>query len=374
MPMYDTLSLISAGIPLSKKMLKYGNSVDQDGNIVKQDPLKYNLDYGSILRIMAEQNKIETIERYMWTNLPPGLNADLIERLLYYRGKGVLYFNDKVEKFQFLPFSLNGLIDEYGRYLRVNTFPFTGVDQNKENGKKLDYVYENLEIVYDLPYNKEMLEKARGSKPVGLILDDSTLSINQQPVIRHLYVQPILRMMATLMQIINTAMFGNADHSAVKVENESELESFRDQVDAINQDILKGRRFSPLLMKLDVQPLKTSNTANLEGLFGCFNSLSNLLKSVTGIANAGIFDKKAHLLQEEQRLNGSNSDDIYYNGLRKRQELCLMIQAYYQMPTWCESKRAMSEAEEENYLMGETSDPDNTQFNPQQGDNSNEDN
>ena len=367
MPMWDTLSLVSAGLPLSKKALKYGNAVDQNGQIIKRNPLDYNLDYGNMLSIMAQQNKIETIERYMWTDVPPGLTPDLIERLLFYRGKGVLYFNDKVEKFQFLPFALNGLIDEYGRYLKVNTFPFTGVDENKKGKKKEELVYEDLEIVYDLPYNKELLEKARKRKTVGIILNDSSLSINQQPVVRAVYVQPVIRMMATLMQIINTAMFGNADHSLVRIENESEIESFNDQVNAINKDILDGKRFTPVNSKFPIEPIKTSNTANLEGLFGCFNSLSNFLKSITGVANAGVFDKKAHLLQEEQKLNGSNSDDIYYNGLRMRQEACLLIQAYYGYPTWCESKRAMSEAEEENVMMGETTDPDNTQFNQQQG-------
>ena len=45
MPMYDTTSLIQAGIP---------------------------------------QSKNETIERYMWTNLPFGLTQDIIERVLFF--------------------------------------------------------------------------------------------------------------------------------------------------------------------------------------------------------------------------------------------------------------------------------------------------
>lgn len=368
MPMYDTTALLQSGIPQSKKMLKYGNAIDQNGKTITPNLLKYNLDYDSVLSIMRHQNMTETLERYMWTNIPFGLTQDLIERILFFRGKGVLYFNEKVEKFQFLPFALNGQIDEYGRYLRVNTLPFTGVDQIKEKGKKKqDFVYEELDIVYDIPYNEKSFREIREGKTVGIILNDNSLSISQQPIIRSNYVQPVLRMMSTLMQIINTAMFGNADHSAVRLENESELESFYEQVDAINQDILKGRRFTPFVSPFAIEPLKTSNTNNLEGLFGTFNSLSNFLKSITGVANAGVFDKKAHLLQEEQRLNGSNSDDVYYNGLRLRQEFCLLVQAYYGYPIWCESKRSMSEAEAQNMMMGETDDPDNTQFNSEGG-------
>ena len=120
MPMYDTNSLLLAGIPQSKNMLKYGNAIDQNGNVITPNPSKYNLDYSSLFAIMREQNMIETLERYMWTNVPPGLTQDLIERLLFFRGKGVFYFNDKVEKFQFLPFALNGVIDEYVRFTKCN--------------------------------------------------------------------------------------------------------------------------------------------------------------------------------------------------------------------------------------------------------------
>ena len=372
MPMYDTASILQAGIPQNKKMLKYGNWIDQNGNAVTPDLLKCNLNYDSLYAIMREQNKNETLERYMWLNLPYGLTQDLIERVLFYRGKGVLYYNDNVGKFQFLPFALNGRIDEYGRYMRVNTLPFTGVTEENEKKKEKRLVYEELDIVYDLPYNEETLSLARSGKPVGIIINDSSLAVSQQPIIRSNYVQPVLRMLATLMQIINTAMFGNADHSLVQVENEGELDEINRAIEAINQDILKGKRFTPVAGTFPITPIKTSNTANLEGLFGCFNSLTNFLKSITGVANAGVFDKKAHLLQEEQKLNGSNSDDIYYNGLRMRQEACLLIQAYYGYPVWCSSKRAMSEAEEENYLMGETSDPDNTQHNNNYGGEGNE--
>lgn len=374
MPMFDTSSFLAAGITPSKKVLKYGNAIDQNGNVITPNPIKYNLDYDSLFAIMREQNMVETLERYMWTNVPFGLTQDLIERLLFFRGKGVFYFNDKVDKFQFLPFTLNGNIDEYGRYMKCNTLPFTGMDEVPKNGKakKLQpVVYEDLEIVYDIPYNEEMVKNARKRKTVGIVLNDNSLAISQQPIIRSNYVRPVLHMMATLMQIINTAMYGNADHNLIQVQNESELESINHQINAINFDILKGRRFTPVVGELPITPIKTSNTANLEGLFGTFNSLTNFLKSITGVANAGVFDKKAHLLQEEQRLNGSNSDDIYYNGLRLRQEFCIMVQAYYGYPVWCESKRGMSEAQSENMMTGETTDPDNTQYNDNQGGNAN---
>lgn len=366
MPMYDTTALMQAGVPFNSNMKKYGNAIDQYGNTVTQNPLDSNLNYDSLFSIMRQQNMTETFERYMWINVPFGITADIIERLLFFRGKAVLYFNDKVKKFQFLPFALNGIIDEYGRFTRCNTLPFTGVDTSDDSKKKKavqDLVYEELPLVYDLPYSEELLSNIKKRQTVGIILNDSSLGISQQPIIRSNYVKPVLHLMATLMQIINTAMFGNADHNLIQVESESELDSINMQINAINFDILKGKRFTPIVGKLPITPLKTTNSSDLEGLWNTFNSLNNFLKSITGVANAGVFDKKAHLLQAEQSLNGSNADDIYYNGLRVRQEFCLMVQAYYNYPIWCQSKRAMTEAEAENMAMGETSDPDNTQYN-----------
>lgn len=366
MPMYDINPINESGIPATRKMLKYANAIDQDGKPVTGNPKKYNLDYDSLFAIMKQQNMIETLERYLWVNIPPGLTEDLIERLLFFRGRGVFYFNDKVGKFQFLPYALNGTIDEYGRYTACNTLPFTGVDsEQKKNGKEKTqaYIYEDLELVYDLPYSEEDIKKIRDNKTVGIILNDSSLAVSQQPVIRSNYVRPVLHMMATLMEIINSAMYGAADVNLIQVENESELASINQQIAAINLKILRGDRFVPIVGSLPLQPIKTSNTTDLEGLFGTFNSLTNFLKSITGVANAGVFDKKAHLLQEEQKLNGSNSDDIYYNGLRQRQEFCLMVQAYYGYPIWCESKRNMTEAQAQNYAEGETEQVDDTQIN-----------
>ena len=84
--MYDLTTIQASGIPLSDKMLKYGNAVDQNGNVVSPNPLDYGLHYDELFAIMREQNFVETIERYMWTNVPFGLTPDLIERVLFFRG------------------------------------------------------------------------------------------------------------------------------------------------------------------------------------------------------------------------------------------------------------------------------------------------
>ena len=67
MPMYDTISLMQAGVPQTKKMLKYGNAIDQNGKVITPNPKKFNLDYDSLFAIMQEQNMIETLKGVLRT-------------------------------------------------------------------------------------------------------------------------------------------------------------------------------------------------------------------------------------------------------------------------------------------------------------------
>lgn len=370
--MYDVNALNQAGIPISKEVLKYANYINENGLTISKSMGCFELNYNEVFAIMQTQNRIETLERYMWTNVPPGLTQDLIERILFYRGTGVLYYNEKVDKFQFLPYALSDTIDEYGRYTECSTFPFTGTNDGGNNNKPDNAVYNHLKLVWDLPYNKDTIKNILKKETVGIILNDSSLAISQSPVIRSSYVKPILHLLSSLMQIIHTSMYAAADYNLIQVENQNQLDEINEAIDSINERIRAGKRFGGVIGMNPIIPLKTSNTFDIEGLFNVYNSITNLLKSITGIANPGVFDKKAHLLQEEQALNGSNADDVYYNGLRMRQEFCLMVQAYYGYPVWCESKRAMSEVQAENMSTGETSDPDNTQYNDFGGNKDNE--
>ena len=58
----------------------------------------------------------DALNRYTWYNLPKGLTGNLIERILYYKGQGALFYMESNETFYFLPFALDGSIDVYGRF------------------------------------------------------------------------------------------------------------------------------------------------------------------------------------------------------------------------------------------------------------------
>ena len=90
--MIDPNMLIQAGIdPKTGLPIKAGNE--------RKESLKPNLK--KLLRIVDEQ---DAINRYTWYNLPSGLDGQLLERILYYRGQGMFFYVDELNTFYFLPY------------------------------------------------------------------------------------------------------------------------------------------------------------------------------------------------------------------------------------------------------------------------------
>ena len=109
----DVNTIIAAGInPKTGLPFKMGGT----DNPKKQD-------IKAALRIMDEQ---DAINRYTWYNVPKGLDGQLMERILYYRGQGAFFYMPTDETFYFLPYALSGTIDVYGRYTDITPVPFGG--------------------------------------------------------------------------------------------------------------------------------------------------------------------------------------------------------------------------------------------------------
>ena len=371
--MIDQALFSAAGVSPGSRAMKYMNSIDQNGNTVRPDGQSANLKYESIYAIMQWQDLKEHIERYQWVNMPIGMDYEIIERILYYRGKLLGHYNASVGKFQHLPFALNKIIDEYGRFTRCNTLPFIGVttqevykdsgveystDATKKEKKFVEYTTMDIEIAYDDLYtpltinDPEVMERAKAEwesgTDKGFILNDSSLALSQTPAIRWIVSQPVLAAMSTCYQIINTAMFAAADYSLIECKDQEEYESLIKQLDTINQRILAGKRFGAVMSRAGMDNLlkvTSSTPRNLQDLWECFNSLDNFRKSTLGVTNSGVFNKKEQMLQAEHALNGSNADQIYTNGLTQRQRWCDLFNQYYGTNMWCMSKKTPTQRE-----------------------------
>lgn len=87
-----------------------------------------------------EKRVIDYVNRYRWYNLPDGLDSELMERVLYFRGQGMFFYDQISEKFMFLPYALDGEIDVYGRFLGVTPLPMGATTVTDENGKEIPWI------------------------------------------------------------------------------------------------------------------------------------------------------------------------------------------------------------------------------------------
>ena len=69
-------------------------------NCIPETPFK-----DAILRNLRVLDEQDAIHCGTWHGLPDELDPQVIERILYYRGQGILFFAEELEKFFFLPFA-----------------------------------------------------------------------------------------------------------------------------------------------------------------------------------------------------------------------------------------------------------------------------
>lgn len=152
------------------------------------------------LRVFDEQ---DAVNRYKWNNLPIGIDGKrIIERILYYKGQGMFYFDEVAEKYYFLPYALNGSIDVYGRYMQVSPVPLGSTYTEKDN----EALSVWLSQIKRKPYYS-MEEVTNPDPKVNcVLLTDYTNQRSQTVLSRQILNDPILDVMADCIPYMRTAL------------------------------------------------------------------------------------------------------------------------------------------------------------------------
>ena len=291
------------------------------------------------LRIMDEQN---AVNRYTWYNLPKGLNSQLIERILYYRGQGMLFMLQG--KFYFLPYALSAPegstgIDVYGRYTGVTPLPFNGTSNDGKDtpwirGKIFEPVYEAIDPADFADASPEELVAAIEKSCV--LLHDYTPQISQINIARQQLNDPLLDVMSDCIPFMRTALLNGTGVMGMRVGNENEVASVEAASNAINKAALEGRKYVGISGTLDFQELTGGNVAKAEEFMLALQSLDNFRLSLYGLDNGGLFQKKSHMLEAEQEMNAGNTGLVAEDGLRNRQTFCVIANSIFGSMMWCE--------------------------------------
>ena len=317
--MIDCTTFLQAGInPKTGLPVKCENAVNLKNDIKRQ------------LKIIDRQ---DAINRYKWFNLPDGLNQELIERILYYKGQGMFFYMPTNDKFYFLPYTLEGKgIDMYGRYIQVTPLTFNG--NTSDEGKDKPWIQGLVrDVQYDIMLEEPDLNDMDNK---CVILHDHTIGLSQTVLARSVTHDAVLDLMSNCLPYLNTALMNSTGVSGMRIQNENERQDVFNMSAAINNCALTGQKYVPIVNGVELQELTNGATGKAEEFLLSMQSLDNYRLSLYGLDNGGLFQKKSHMLEAEQKVNQGMSSIIYTDGLNQRQEFCNIVNSIWGLMIWCD--------------------------------------
>lgn len=319
--LYDLTPVIAAGI--DPKSGKRASSID---------PQLLN-NYKKLFRINDEQL---AIHRYVWYNLPNGITSEMIERMLYYKGQIMIFYDSSIEKFIALPFTPVGELDIYGRFNKATPIAFG--PNSSEPSKKIQMYLGDIkkDIMYDVvPEDEWSVDHVMND---CVILYDYARQISQTIIPRQQLNETLIENMSEILTFLRTNMLNNTGVSGLRVFDDSEDYSVQLANNAVYEAAINGKKWIPIKGNgQDFQELsqKNSTTPISEHLMA-LQSLNNLQLSLYGIENGGLFEKNSHLLEKEASINQSPVNLVMQDGLNNRQLMCNIFNSIFKWDLWCE--------------------------------------
>jgi len=278
--------------------------------------LKLFQDCRKQIRITDEQ---DAVNRGRWYNLPKNIDSHLLERMLYYRGQVAIFYTEEDDKWRILPYVGCGGIDEWGRLKKLKPLPFTGsakVDETKVFMPGLE-----RKIIYDVKLDdltaEDFLEGA-------VILHDYTPQLSQYCIPRKELNESLCELEARCLPMLRTALTNSTGISGMRVNSPDEAYAVEIASKNLDEASLAGRKWIGIVGHQDFQGFDGSTPAQAEVFMQAMQSIDNFRLGTYGLDNGGLFQKKAHMLQTEENMNGGGPgtglilDDAIWN----RQHFC----------------------------------------------------
>ena len=294
-----------------------------------ESPMKAYLQ--KVLRVNDQQI---AINKYKWFNLPPEIDPQLLERILYYKGQGMLFFIPEIGKFYFLPYVLEGTIDVYGRFTSVKPLPFSGKDSTDDDDKKkspMDILISTQvrKPVYD---TSEIISPDEFLETRCILLNDYCKQISQTVLPRQKLSEGLIEIESNIIPYMMTLLSNSTGVMGVRVNGDDEQASVQRASDTANNAALNQKKFLALNSPLELQELTAAGVGRAEDMLLSMQSLDNIRLGTHGLENGGIFEKKAHMLNAEAAMNTGTSSLILEDGLLQRQTLADIFNYYVYMP------------------------------------------
>lgn len=290
----------------------------------------YKANIKKLLRINDEQ---VAVNRYKWYNLPPELNGNLMERILYYRGQVMVFFAPETMKWYTLPYTLDGNLDVYGRYDGVKPLPFMGEDQLKEKGRAIATLFGTMHRtpVYDI-------EDLDGVTPDEfletrcVLLTDYSKQLAQRVIPRSELNDGLIDIESNLIPYMNTMLSNSTGLVGMRVNDQDEQEQVTLASQTANLAALNAQKWMAIRAQLELQDLTSPNSGRAEDMLLAMQALDNFRLGTFGLDNGGLFNKKDYQNLAQTALNRGTSSIVMEDGLYQRQRLCDIINNFVYIP------------------------------------------
>lgn len=325
--MVDINALIQAGIDPKTGLPRKFNNGDSAEDLFR--------DVRKVLRVIDEQ---DAVNRFTWYNLPLDMSGQDLERLLYYKGQLAFFYLEEINKFLCLPYALSGSIDVYGRFKTVHPIPFaSGGKDTKESKALADYLAtKNFDVLYDVVLPEELIKDPDYYlTKCCVLIGDYSKQLSEIIIPRSELNAPIIDTMATCIPYMNTALMNATGVTGVKVNTADEAVQVNLASEGMKKAALNGGRYIPMAGNLDFQEISTSQVAKAEEYLLAMQSLDNFRLSTYGLENGGLFQKKSHMLEAEQKTNSGMNSLVMRDSLFKRQHSCNIINSVWGIGTYC---------------------------------------
>lgn len=300
------------------------------------------IDLKKQLRVEDEQDAVNSI---VWYNCYPGLDGNLIERILYYRGRAIIFQLNG--RFFCLPFALSAPpnssgIDVYGRYTGVCALPFLGTTSDKKvepafGGKIFIPRYEKADFFDYITEEGIDENKIRDAlNETAVIINDYTPQQSQEIIPRQVLNEPLLNLMSQQFPMMNTSLLNGAGIVGMRCSTEADSFNVYQANAQIKQAAVEGERYVPIIGDLDFQQLTDGRTTQPTEYLLSYQALDNYRKGTHGIGSNGVYQKTAHMLESEQQMNAGNMGLVLKDRVDNRQAACAILNSYFGGVMWAE--------------------------------------
>ena len=318
----------------------------------------------NIKRLIRIQDEQDAVNRYTWYNLPSGLNGQMVERMLYYKGQLCFFYNETLDEFYFMPYALDGGIDFYGRFKGVHPVPFANGSSDATDEEKVQIAKQRallstikLKPTYENLTPEQLMEEGTDAFTTRcVLLKDYTEQMSQTVVSRQILNDGIIDIEAECIPYMRTALLRATGVKGMRVGNQDEQSNVTAANESLQHAALTGNVNIPIIGGVDFQELNDGQVGKADEFMMALQSLDNFRLSTYGLENGGLFQKRERKLVAEQEMNagGGSIGLIMQDGLSIRQRFCDIVNSIWGVGIWCDVSETVSGADKN--MDGELSD------------------